>query len=98
MSELELKFTSRYDVFGPPNGCKGQCEGTGFIPHSEPCEANAKQSVRAAVTQDEPPIYRVLWYLAEAKAATDDGWHFIPCPDCRVDDPLMKLARSFMGA
>lgn len=81
----DVEFVSRYDVLGPPNGCKGDCEGTGFIP----CREGSRE--------DEPPVYRVLWYLAEAKHPTDDGWHFIPCPQCKADDPLVKLAWAFMG-
>ncbi len=25
-------FTSRYDVFGPPSGCPGPCQGTTWVP------------------------------------------------------------------
>jgi len=61
------KFISRYDVLGPPNGCGGDCEGTSLVP----------------VFRDEvDPIYRRLWTVAEIRHATDDGWHFVPCPEC----------------
>lgn len=94
----EMEFTSRYDVLGPPNGCKGDCEGTGFIPHFQRSYNTSPRAVVANERDDEPPIYRVLWYLAEAKQASDDGWHFLSCPTCRSDDPLVQLARAFMGA
>lgn len=97
MSEIE--FTSRYDVLGPPNGCRGACEGTGFIPHFEGSLATSpiQRYRHGPRPDDEPPIYRVLWFLMEAKQATDDGWHFLPCPDCRPDDSCLRLARALMG-
>ena len=48
--------------------CKGQCEGTGVVPiHKD----NMKKSFHA------------LWLEAEAKQPTEDGYHFITCPDCK---------------
>jgi hypothetical protein len=69
-------FASRYDVLGPPSGCAA-CDGTSLIP--------VKQD-------DEAPLLRILWTLMEARAATDDGWHFVPCPNCQPNDPLVRLA------
>jgi hypothetical protein len=98
----QIEFIDRYSVFGPPNGCKGDCEGTGFIPWREPTgkpDVDARmggvESV-AHLRDIKAPIYRVIWYLVEAKQATDDGYHFIPCPQCKPDDPLVVLARRFM--
>lgn len=47
--------------------CMGQCEGTGFVPIYE--------------NETEEP-WRSLWLEAENKTHSEDGWHFIKCPDC----------------
>lgn len=68
----ELVFTDRYGALGlpqpdPATMCQGDCEGTGYVP----------------IKRDDPsPVYQALWDEAEAKEATDDGWHFVCCPDC----------------
>ena len=72
---MEIEFVSRYDVFGPSNGCKGRCEGTSFIPVKE---------------NHSNILFRFEWYLAEARYATDDGWHFIPCPECHQEGKKAK--------
>jgi hypothetical protein len=63
---------TRYSALGMPTPdvrtmCHGQCEGTGWIP----CKSD-----------DSSPILRGLWLAAEAEKRTDDGWHFVRCPDC----------------
>ena len=62
-------FTDRYGD-NPPDVytmCLGQCEGTGTVPvHRD---------------EGEEP-YRTLWIAAEIEEPTNDGWHFIACPDC----------------
>ena len=70
---VEIEFTDRYKALGIPEPdpltmCKGQCEGTGFVP----------------VHRDDPdePL-ATLWKEAEAKEPTDDGYHFVLCPDCK---------------
>lgn len=64
--------TDRYDALGIPRPdpkicCDGQCEGTGVVPIS---------------SDDEEEPWRTLWLNAEAVKPTDDGWHFVKCPDC----------------
>jgi len=67
-----MQFTDRYQALGmpyphPDTMCKGQCEGTGWVP----------------VNADETdPVFRGLWQEAEAESPSDDGWHFVQCPDC----------------
>lgn len=68
----QLVFTDRYDALGidcpdPKTMCKGQCEGTGWVP--------VKQD-------DEEEPWKSLWLEAEEESPTDDGWHFVLCPDC----------------
>jgi len=70
MSEFE--FTDRYKTLGipypdPKTMCKGQCEGTGWVPISYD-------------DMEEP--FRTLWLEAEKKIPADDGYHFVKCPDC----------------
>lgn len=99
-----FEFACRYDVLGPPNGCQGQCEGTGMIPHAEYLRPAKPGELRRARDENEPPIYRVLWFLMEAVKPSnfypheDDAYHFIPCPDCKPDHALVVLARQLMGA
>ena len=70
----EYEFTDRYQALGipypdPETMCKGQCEGTGWVPVS-PDE------------REEP--WRTLWLSAEQKTHSVDGWHFVPCPECEA--------------
>lgn len=65
-------FTDRYQALGipyppPETMCKGECEGTGYVPIHE---------------DDHDPKFRPLWEQAEAKKPNADGWHFVVCPDC----------------
>lgn len=71
MSKIE--FTDRYQALGipypdPETMCDGQCEGTGFVP------------IRSD-DMEEP--WRTLWLEAEKKKPTDNGCHFVICPDCK---------------
>ena len=68
------QFTDRYQALGipypdPRTVCRGQCEGTGWIP------------IKAGETDSR---FRTLWNEAHAKAHEEpcDGWHFVRCPDC----------------
>lgn len=73
-NEMEIEFTDRYQALGIPcpdplTVCKGQCEGTGFVP----------------VASDDlnDPWFR-LWREAHRAAGEHecDGYHFVRCPDC----------------
>jgi hypothetical protein len=65
-----IEFTDRYGGQYPNVGtcCDGMCEGTGIIPVDKD-------------DMEEP--YRSLWLKAEEKDPTEDGWHFVECPDCK---------------
>ena len=65
-----LIITDRYDALGPPNGCPGPCEGTGWVPVRE--------------TDPDPTLAR-LWGQAEAESGSADGWHLVPCPECQPE-------------
>ena len=66
------EYTDRYQALGisypdPETMCKGQCEGTGWVP----------------VCQGDPePVFADLWEAAEKASPADDGWHFVKCSDC----------------
>ena len=68
-----MEFTDRYKALGipypdPKTMCKGDCEGTGFVP----------------IKSDEAdPVYAGLWEAAEAEKATDEGYHLVTCPRCK---------------
>ena len=52
----------------PTSVCKGPCEGTGKVPVHH---------------SDRSEPYHRLWLEAEKKSPSEDGWHFVKCPDCR---------------
>ena len=67
-----MESTDRYEALGipypdPGTVCRGQCEGTGYVP------------VKA---DDDDPVFQQLWRDAEAEKKADDGWHFVKCPEC----------------
>lgn len=69
-----VEFTDRYQALGipypdPGTMCRGKCGGTGVIP---------------IIAGDKRPVFRWLWEEAEAKSKSDDGWHFVECPDCNA--------------
>ena len=70
-----IEFTDRYQALGIPypdsnTMCDGLCEGIGWIPISN---------------DDYEEPWRTLWLEAEKKnGPTDDGYHFVKCPDCNA--------------
>ena len=71
MNTKDIEFTNRYDALNIPEPdvntmCKGQCEGTGVVPIYKDCK--------------EP--WYTLWIEAEMREHSDDGWHFVTCPEC----------------
>jgi hypothetical protein len=62
--------------------CRGQCEGTGMVP--------------VKLREETDQRFVSLWHEAEAKEPTDDGWHFVRCPDCHGSGkkPLMAVVRD----
>lgn len=77
----------RYSAFGQANHCKGPCEGTGWVPINK---------------DDMSEPWRSLWVHSEKDAKSDDGWHFVPCPDCSskklkegLDEHICKIGNSY---
>ena len=82
MSE-QLNYVDRYTALGipypePATVCGGQCEGTGFVP----IHGGNKFGACTPLGDDEEP-WRSLWLEAEKKKPSDDGWHFVTCPECK---------------
>ena len=81
MSE-QLNYVDRYTALGIPypdtaTVCKGECEGIGFVPIQG---GPSRSGLRVEGNLEEP--WRSLWLEAEKKQPSDDGWHFVKCPDC----------------
>ena len=69
---VTFEVYDRYDALGiprpdPETVCLGQCEGTGWVPIDK---------------DDTREPWRPLWLEAEMRSPSDDGWHFVKCPDC----------------
>lgn len=71
MADTELEFTDRYGGNDPdPNtACRGDCEGTGYVP-IEVDEQDAEYAARWKAAHDE------------AGEHSCDGWHFVKCLTC----------------
>ncbi len=72
MNKNKIEITDRYQATGTPypdpkTVCKGQCEGMGQVPIK---------------SDDMEEPFRTLWLEAEKKEPTDDGYHFVVCPEC----------------
>jgi len=71
----EIEIVDRYSALGIPRPgddcCKGQCEGTGFVPIHRDHE------------NDEEGPWHDLWLECEKESPTDDGYHFVTCPRCK---------------
>lgn len=75
---MKIEVTDRYDALGikrpgPSTMCKGQCEGTGFVPVSP---------------DDNEEPYKTLRDEAEKRNPSKDGWHFVKCPECNGNGEL----------
>lgn len=76
----EAIVSDRYSALGPPNGCRGPCEGTGYVP------------IRPGGPtwdwkDDTSRALREAWFAAEAEKHAPDGYHFLRCPDCNAGWP-----------
>ena len=84
-----MQFTDRYEALGidPPSlltVCRGQCEGTGRIPvfMNTPTLAASRPADWIGCQDETDRKLVALWHEAEATEPTDDGWHFVTCPQC----------------
>ncbi len=80
MSE-KLNYVDRYTGIpypDPATVCKGECEGIGFVPIQG---GPSRSGLMVEGNLEEP--WRSLWLEAEKKKPSDDGWHFVTCPECK---------------
>ena len=82
MSEQYI-YVDRYTALGipypdPATVCKGECEGIGFVPIQG---GPSRSGLRVEGNLEEP--WRSLWLEVEKKKPSDDGWHFVTCPECK---------------
>ena len=88
--DTEIEYTDRYEALGikkpdPQKICKGNCEGTGYYPAFNPEFKFPEDDKTHCYPTDKTPLepaILALWQAAEVENPTDDGWHFIECPDC----------------
>jgi len=66
---LNIIIKDRYNgnLPNPETMCKGQCEGRGWVPIKK---------------DDMQEPFRTLWLEAEKEKPSEDGWHFVKCPNC----------------
>jgi hypothetical protein len=87
LAQALMQLTDRYDALGMPHPdeetmCQGHCEGTGYVPVYMP-EYDPKYDPKSSVsTEVDDPEFIELFLQAEMEFPTDDGWHFVKCPDC----------------
>ena len=81
---MKIEITDRYEALGiprpdPETMCEGQCEGIGWIPVYMNTE-----NIKGSLSRDDEkdPQLITAWQEAEKIKPTDDGWHFVKCPDC----------------
>lgn len=82
---LDLEYSDRYTILGPPNGCAEQCEGTGFVPIYMSKGDKRDDSNLATGPDEDNPLWIAAWEKAEETNPADDGWHFVQCPACADD-------------
>ena len=90
----EVEFTDRYQALGIiPNGCKGQCEGTGWVPVfiAEGDQLRGGGDVCRPSRSEIDPHLRLAWQEAEVVEPSPDGWHFVVCLDCHGRVALADL-------
>ena len=79
-----IEVTDRYAATGYPDPktvCLGQCEGTGRVPvYVSRGDYRIGPWTRPDDETDE--ALRALWFAADEKDRSEDGWHFVECPDC----------------
>jgi len=88
LTETGIVYTDRYDALGidppdPKTVCKGQCEGTGWVPIYMSAGDGRMSGGESVHTVDEDdPTFIKLWQEAEVIKPSLDGYHFVQCPAC----------------
>lgn len=102
MCEACTEGVDRYEALGinppdPATMCQGECEGTGYVPvyfsEGDHRDFDLARALFSPSEEDYTRRYYTAWLEAEREQATNDGWHFVKCPDCggsgkrREDEP-----------
>ena len=91
-SPTHIEVTDRYAATGYPDPetvCLGQCEGTGRVPvYVSRGDYRIGPWTRPDDETDE--ALRALWFAADEKDRSEDGWHFVECPECDGTGKLTK--------
>lgn len=79
-----MQFTDRYGGKSPSwlRGCHSQCEATGWVPVYNPIGDDDADIERVLEYDDIDPRFLMAWEAAEKIKPSNDGWHFVECPDC----------------
>lgn len=81
-------FESKYEALGiplpDPDTMCHTCDGTGVLPVYQACGDRRGPGPRAftAQTQTTDPLLVAAWNACEAASPSQDGWHFVRCPEC----------------
>jgi len=91
----EIEITDRYQALGisypdPETVCQGQCEGTGCVPVYVSRGDRRKGATHSRPDDETDKALRALWFAADEKDRSKDGWHFVECPDCGGTGKLAK--------
>lgn len=86
--KLNVEFTDRYNGNDPwwLTACHGDCEAMGYIPvylsrpEVEQIWDNRGKIYPSTIEKDPELIKR--WWTAERDHPSDDGYHFVRCPQC----------------
>lgn len=82
-------FEDRYTAAGidypdPETVCKGQCEGMGTIPvYVRTAQQIIKDPSFITYESETNKVLLKLWEELEKISPTDDGYHFVKCPECK---------------
>ena len=73
----EIEFTDRYTALGipypdPETVCRGQCEGTGWVPIYISSGDDRKDAPQPRPDDETDEALRALWYAAEKKDRSKD--------------------------
>ena len=79
----EIELVDRYSFLGPPSGCPGPCEGTGWVPvYCAFADMSRLSDERFPYKSERDPELRRRWLEADRRGPSRDGWHFVKCPLC----------------
>lgn len=103
-----FEISDRYTALGIPHPdidimCDSYCEGTGWIPvYMHKGDPKYGEEDHAYGEDEKDPVLVKSWEDAEEAEASDDGYHFVKCPDCngsrkrKINDKVFYEKYLFM--